>query len=235
MTLCIVGTDTSVGKTLVTGLIAKLLHNNGDTVITQKWVQTGSQNIPVDIQAHRTIMKKDLSDISTYMKAVCPYHFKFPASPHLAAEKEGTMINIDKLLTSYTALKKIFNHVLVEGSGGIMVPITRTQTFLDVLEKIAMPTLIVVKNTLGAINHSLLTIHLLKERKIPICGFITTCISPDEEADILRDNTQIISSLSGIHHLCDLPYSKKPDSLELPESLLMHLQKKFPHPRNPIF
>ena len=92
----VTGTDTGVGKTVVCGLLAKYLADSGSSVITQKWLQTGSEGFPEDIQTHLNLMGISKKDIEKHQPLVCPYAFKLPASPHLAAEVEKKSINAAK-------------------------------------------------------------------------------------------------------------------------------------------
>ena len=192
--LFITGTDTNVGKTWVTGHLAKHLAKT-QSVVTQKWVQTGSLGFSEDIQEHWRIMGTDGAEYTRYKKAMVPYTFSLPASPHLAAENEGQVIDPNKLTTAYAALCKHFSWVLVEGAGGFLTPLNRQHTLADSVEKLKLPTLIVVENKLGAINHTLLTIEALKSRRIPIVGIV---MNNREENLITEDNGRIIQELSGV-------------------------------------
>ena len=81
----ITGTDTEVGKTVVTGLLAKFLLDRGQKVITQKWIQTGCEDFPEDIASHLKLMGVAEETVAQYLPLMAPYVFKLPASPHLAA------------------------------------------------------------------------------------------------------------------------------------------------------
>lgn len=206
MTLFITGTDTHVGKTSVTGLLAYYLQTY-TTVVTQKWVQTGSTFPANDIVAHLSIMEKKTSDFAPYLKAMSPYVFSYPASPHLAAEKEGIDICIDTLLTRYRALANHFDTVIVEGSGGVLVPINDHQLMIDCVEQLSLPTIIVVANKLGCLNHTLLTIEALASRKIPVLGLVVTHLNPGEPDDIVASNLSFLRHSVSVPLLGVLPYS----------------------------
>jgi dethiobiotin synthetase len=135
---------------------------------------------------------------------------KLPASPHLAAQQEGITINPAKLTTATQALQRRFDHVLIEGAGGIMVPITQSLTLLDLVGQMKLPTLVVVKNELGCINHALLTINALAERQIPILGIVMNGEETGTPRDILDDNPGIIASLSGLPILATIGQLEDP-------------------------
>lgn len=212
MTLFISGTDTDCGKTTVTGLLARYLHEKGQQVVTQKWIQSGAPNIAQDIQRHYEIMKINPERYAAYSKAICPYIFPLPASAHLAAEQVGATIDPNRLLVSYSALSKQFKTVLVEGMGGIMVPISRSATTADILNSIPMPTLLVIRNGLGCINHALLTLSFLSEHKLPVLGTLFTRTSPGNSL-VQDDNPRIITELSGVPCFGELPFDTHIDSL----------------------
>lgn len=210
MTVFITGTSTGIGKTVVTGLIARELRRRNHTVITQKWVQTGCEGFPEDLDTHLKLMELSRDSTKPYHAAMNPYCFSLPASPHLAAEHAGTTINPAKLTTATQALQRHFNHVLIEGAGGIMVPLTPHFTLLDLVDHMKLPTLVVVKNELGCINHALLTLTALAERHIPILGIIMNTTHSDTPSDILADNPNTISRLSGVPVLAELSYMTSP-------------------------
>ena len=193
----IAGTDTGVGKTWVTGHLAKYIHTiEKKQVVTQKWVQTGSEEFSPDVREHWRIMGVSEADYAPYKKAIAPYSFSLEASPHLAAEHAGKAINPNRLLAAYSALKPQFEWVLVEGSGGIMTPYNRESTLCDLVERIKIPVLVVVANRLGAINQTLLTLEALKTRRIPIIGVMMN--RPEGESLVTQDNADIIGHLGGV-------------------------------------
>ncbi len=198
------GTDTGVGKTLVTGLLADYFAGQGLNVITQKWVQTGSSDMD-DINEHLRIQGKTSKHIQKHKHLVCPYLLKFPASPHLAAKQENRSINKTKIISSYKRLLSSFDMTIVEGVGGALVPIDGKTLVVDIVKFLKIPVIIVSGNKLGAINHTLLTVEALKSRKIPILGIVFNDMYPDQDETILRDNAKISAALSGQKVLGRLP------------------------------
>jgi dethiobiotin synthetase len=192
----VAGTDTGVGKTVVTGCLARYLSEKGYDVITQKWIQTGSlNNFAPDIKTHLDIMGRKGKDIKKYFYHVAPYVFKVACSPHLASEIEGSKINSNKIIKSFKFLSAGFDFVIVEGLGGVLVPLDKTHLLIDIVRELDLPILIVVGNRLGAINHALLTIESLKTRKLKILGLVFNNLK-NEDKDILKDNPRIIKVLS---------------------------------------
>jgi len=162
----ICGIDTDCGKTFITGLLAKQCINKGKQCITQKLVQTGcSGSIADDILEHRRIMQIPLLP-EDYNHITNPYIFKFPASPHLAAELESTIIDITKLHESIQNLSNKYEVVLCEAAGGICVPLTSSYLFSDFLQECGYPIILVSSSKLGSINHTLLSIEFCKTHNI---------------------------------------------------------------------
>ena len=203
----VTGTDTGIGKTVVTGLLARYLLNRSVNVVTQKWIQTGSDDYPEDIAVHLELMGKQKEDFEKYLPYICPYTFKLPASPHLAAEVENETIDPAKIESSFTKLTENFDTVIVEGLGGVLVPFSRNELVVDIACKLNLPVLIAAQNKLGAINHTLLTIEAVKNRGMDIVGVVFNGMVTDEENKvILEDNPRIIEELTGEKILGTLPW-----------------------------
>jgi dethiobiotin synthetase len=200
----IAGTDTDIGKTVVTGLLSGFLYKKGFNVITQKWVQTGFLHAH-DISIHLKFMNKCLP--SGYMKYTCPHIFRFPGSPNFAAGLENKRVSIPKIKHSFCVLKKHFSPVIVEGTGGLMVPLSGRCLSVDLVERFNLPVVLVVGNRLGCINHSLLSISELKKRNIDILGLVfnNCCI---ENKKILDSNPGIVEKFGKQKILGVLPHKK---------------------------
>ena len=177
---CVTGIDTDIGKTVVTGLIAKSLLDKGVKVITQKIVQTGCQGISEDIVAHRKLMGIDLYDVDR-AGLTCPYLFSYPCSPHLSAKIDGGKIDEDKIRKSTRFLLDQFDLVLLEGAGGISVPLTEDFTLLDYLEKEKYPLILVSGSRFGSINHTLNVLELAKWRSLEVAAIIYNCFAGEDE------------------------------------------------------
>ena len=142
----ITGTDTGIGKTVVSGLLAKYILEKGESVITQKWIQTGSSDMPLDIKTHLKIMGKNKDYIKGHLNDVCPYVFKFSASPHLASKIEGRLISEEKIIKSFKRLSSEFDWVIVEGTGGVLVPFSSKSLIIDLAVKLDLEVLLVAVN-----------------------------------------------------------------------------------------
>lgn len=208
----ITGTDTGVGKTVITGLLGRYLLDKGYNVITQKWIQTGSRGFPKDIDLHLRLMGKKRRDIKDYLSFVCPYTFRFASSPHLAANLERRKISAERIKKSFRFLQKRHDFVIVEGIGGALVPFNKKRLVIDIAKELKLPVLIVAENKLGAINHTLLTVEAIGKRGIKILGIIFNNKCKKANKKILKDNIRIITKLTGKPcTVCNFKYQPVPN------------------------
>ena len=169
--IAIGGIDTDAGKSIVTGLLARHLLSQGYTVCTLKLVQTGCEGIADDIRLHRQLMGQELSGFDR-QGITCPYIFPFPASPSLAARMVGKRIEEGVLNAALEKLQEHFAWVLVEGAGGLLVPLNEDLLLLDYLAKRHLPLLLVTSPRLGSINHTRLSLEAIRARKIELLGLV---------------------------------------------------------------
>lgn len=209
----VTGTDTDVGKTVVCGLLGRCLLDKGHSVITQKWIQTGASGFPTDIAVHLKLMGRKKEDIEKYLSDITPYRFRFAASPHLSAGLEKKKVNTTRIKNSFKILSKKFDFLIVEGIGGALVPLSMKKLVIDIAKELNLPVLIVAKNKLGAINHTLLTIEAVRARDMRILGIIFNSQHKKDNVIILKDNPQIIKTLTGEKMLGNLPWLKNWDLL----------------------
>ena len=211
-TFYITGIDTEIGKTIVTGKIAAYLNRIGIKTTTMKPVQTGCIGIAEDILTHRSIMgiKPDKFDEEHITN---PVVFRFPASPHLAAKLEDSSIDFELIDKSLEKLKENFDCVLIEGAGGIYVPLTRDYTSLDFVKENNFPVIIVSSPRLGSINHTMLTIETLKNAGVEIAALVYNMFPPEKD-EITKDSLGMIKHLTKKLGL-DIPFFVNPYSEKL--------------------
>ncbi len=186
---CVSGIDTDIGKTFATGLLAKSLHRSGHSVITQKLTQTGCSGIAEDIVSHRKIMDIDLLP-EDKNGLTCPYVFPKACSPHLAAELASQSIDIHHITKATETLAADYDHVILEGAGGLLVPLTREITFLDYLEQQGYPLILVTTPRLGSINHTLSALELANNRGLHVNGIVYNCYDATDEI-ITEDSRKV--------------------------------------------
>lgn len=190
-TFCICGIDTGIGKSFAVGLMARDLLYRGERVITQKIVQTGCTERSQDILVHRKLMEVGWLDVDE-KKLTCPYCFSFPGSPHLAAGLEGRSIDPAVITNAIERLQEIYDWVLLEGAGGLLVPITENMTIIDYLVTRKIPIILVTSSRLGSINHTLMSLEVIRSRNLELAGLVynTFASSPPE---IVKDSFNVFS------------------------------------------
>ncbi|UCD51170.1 MAG: dethiobiotin synthase [Phycisphaerales bacterium] len=203
----ITGTDTGVGKTMVAGLLARYLRAQGHQAVTQKWVQTGTCDFPSDLPTHLDLMDVKREAFQAYEADMNPYALELAASPHLAAAHENIRIDTRKIVASFRRLSRRFDTVIVEGAGGILVPLNRKKLFVDLVESLALPVVVVAANKLGAINHTLLTLEALRRRSITVLGVVFNTLDRQQDEIVLRDNPKIVHAFARTPILGQLPWS----------------------------
>lgn len=182
------GIDTGVGKSFATGYIAKEWNAKGIKTITQKFIQTGNEDISEDIEIHRKIagtgfLPEDESRLTM------PEIYSYPCSPHLAAEIDGRPIDLSKIEKAAEILAGQYDRVLQEGAGGLMVPLTRDLLTIDYVRNRQLPLILVTSGKLGSINHTLLSLEAIKSRGIRLHSLVFN-MYPEEEDTTISDDTQ---------------------------------------------
>ena len=188
----ICGTDTDIGKTLISSFFVKGLNS-----FYWKPIQSG-----IESQTDSQTVEK-LAQVSKKKIIKEAYVFTKPLSPHWAAEIDQKTINFDKL-----RLPKVQGSLIVETAGGLMVPITRNFLQIDQIKQWNLPVILVCKSSLGTLNHTLLSIEALKQRNIDILGLVVN-------GEKHLDNPKTLVDFSGIPIIAEFPYIKKMDSNNL--------------------
>ncbi len=162
-TYFISGIDTDAGKSYATGWLARQLAESGRTVVTQKFIQTGNIGFSEDIEVHRRIMGCGiLPDDENHDTA--RIIFSYPASAQLAARIDGKDIDLEIIDNARHRLEARYDIVLVEGAGGLMVPITDDFMAIDYARTRNLPVILVTNSRLGSINHTVLSLEAIKNR-----------------------------------------------------------------------
>ncbi len=181
--LIVTGTDTGIGKTVFAAALAAALDG-----VYWKPVQAGLEE-----ETDRAAVLR-LSGLAPERILPEAYRLKTPASPHLAAERDGIVIDPEALVLPATD-----RPLVVEGAGGLRVPLTRQMTYIDVMARWQAPVVLCARTTLGTINHSLLSIEALRTRNLPMAGI---AFIGDEN----RESERIIAELGQVRHLGRLPH-----------------------------
>ena len=208
--LFISGIDTDIGKTYATGMIAKALMQQGVNVITQKLVQTGVAinpnsgviGIADDIIIHRQLMNLPLQPCDLNF-TTCPYRYEKPASPHLATRLSGEVLDPELITSATKRLQAEYDLVLLEGAGGLLVPITEQLLILDYITAQGYPIILVTSGRLGSINHTLLSLEAIKFRGLEVHSVIYNHIhdnAAQTDAEIANSTIDFLQNYLAQHY-----------------------------------
>ncbi len=192
------GIDTGIGKTYTTGYLAKLWNEQGQKTITQKLIQTGNVDISEDIEQHREIMGMGWFP-EDQSKLTMPEIFTYPASPHLATQIDGREIDFQKIADATQQLAEKYDLVLLEGAGGLMVPLTTDLLTIDYIAEKKFPVILVSSGRLGSINHTLLSLEALKIRGLELYALAYNLNDESQDVLISQDTAAYLKSYLAQH------------------------------------
>jgi dethiobiotin synthetase len=199
--LFVTGTDTGVGKTIVTAAIATAFKACGINAGIMKPIATGTGAGLSDPDWLMSVTgAQDPPDLIT------PYRFTLPAAPLVAAAQANRPIDPTRILDAFQAILTKHDCVVVEGIGGVLVPIEPGLFVADLIKRMNVPALVVARAGLGSINHTLLTLECLRNRGVPLLGLVfNSPARPARDAD-LSETVSTILRLSGRRSFGELPY-----------------------------
>jgi dethiobiotin synthetase len=189
----VTGTDTGIGKTLVTAALAQHFRSKGLEVGVMKPVETGIKE-PADLGPDGTLLRWAAQSTDPD-DDLSPYRFALAASPYQAAKAEGTQIEPEKILNAFEKIKQGKDIVLVEGAGGLMVPLRGGFLMSDLVQEMKIPALIVTHPALGTLNHTLLTTFAARAMALTVCGFIINRMPAAPDA-IEAEAPHLLSSIA---------------------------------------
>jgi dethiobiotin synthetase len=208
----ITGTDTAVGKTFVAAGLVRAFKEKGFNVCPMKPVESGCRVRKGKLIPSDTLKLITAADVNEAVDLINPYRFRQPLAPSVAAELEGVKINRKTIFSAYNRLSKKYDLTIVEGAGGIMVPVYRTYLFLDLINDLRLPVVVVSRPGLGTINHTLLTIEAARARRIEVAGVIINCSTRGGIDISVKSNPDVIEKVGGAPVLGIIPYRKKPET-----------------------
>ncbi len=238
MIVFISGTGTDVGKTFVTGCLTVALAQKGYMPGVQKWVSTGNSAVCPDLDFIDKLVSQFVKDGAVSVPTVrppddirCPYKFSIPASPHLAAEHDKKEIDIEVIKSATYEFSQLVELLLIEGAGGLLVPIRRDFLTIDLVAQLKIPVIIVADAGLGTLNHTLLSIEACRARGIEILSVVLNHarqFNPQEDQDsceklIVQDNVSTIASIGKVDVWGPIPHS---DTYDPAVSILSGLADK---------
>jgi dethiobiotin synthetase len=214
--LLILGTDTGVGKTLVAGAISHWFAAKGKRVAVCKPAATGCVHRREGLVSEDAEFLAHCANSRHPLDVICPQRFAEPLAPAVAAERARKPLDwqaIDRAIQEMISDSEI---LIVEGVGGVMTPMDKKHTFLDVAEWLNLPAIIVARPGLGTINHTLLTCAALRQRQIKIAGIVINRYPPETPPAAEETNPRSIERWGKTTVLCLIPQVPEPIGPALP-------------------
>ena len=223
--LFITGTDTGVGKTIVTGGLAAILRARGVAVGVMKPAETGCALADGNLIPSDAAFLRTMSGVQDPLETVVPYRFREPLAPAVAAEREGAHISTPKLVEHFEKIAARYDFTLVEGAGGLLVPLNAEYLILDLIKLLKLPILIVARADLGTINHTLLTVRCARHEKVPIAGIVLNTLS-SKRSMAAKNNRNVIAGLTDVPVWGVLPFHKDAIPCESSKEKIVELIEK---------
>lgn len=219
----VTGTDTGVGKTVITVALIKAIGLLGIRACGMKPIETGCIKegdilVPLDGMFIKTIthMEETIKDIT-------PCCYESPLAPLPASEIEGVPVDFGKIQKAYTDLSKKYDAIIVEGIGGLLVPIKRDYFVLDLARDFGLPIIAVSRPDLGTLNHTMLTVNYAIKEGLNVAGIIINYNRPPGDTLAEDSNPEIIKQISPVPIIGVFPYLKDLESSTIEKAVVKNL------------
>ena len=206
----ITGTDTGVGKTLVSDALLRSLAAQYGQVVGMKPIAAGAEMVDGVMANDDVLALRAASTVVVSPRLDNPVLLPDPLSPHIAARRAGVVIDIDHIVACYQGLASLADAIVVEGAGGFHVPLSDDLTGADLAVALGLPVVLVVGLRLGCLNHALLSADAIRARGLRLVGWVANRIDPSMLAT--QDNITWLQHRLGVPMLADVPYQPTPGS-----------------------
>ena len=213
----VTGTDTGVGKTLVSAALLHFLREKGLGVCGMKPVASGCTDTINGLRNDDADRLIDASNVSADYDLICPYRFLPSIAPHIAANQENIVISNNHIVECYQRIGSSCDAVVVEGVGGWQVPLDEQKNMSGLAIELGLPVIIVVGARLGCINHALLTAESVLASGLSVAGWVFNQIDPDmQQAAAVKETLQ--GRMPGCL-IIDIPWQENPDVVEIARNI----------------
>ena len=202
----ITGTDTGVGKTIIAGAMIKVMHYFGARACAMKPIESGCGKEGDILVPHDGAFLRETAQMEDSLRLVTPCCFEHPLAPFAASEIEGKRVDIEGIRKAFHTLIRSYDAIVVEGIGGIMVPLRRDYYLVDLMKEFALPLLIVTRPGLGTINHTMLTVNYALEAGFEVAGIIINCSRPPENSLAEKTNPGVLEEICPVPIIGTFPY-----------------------------
>jgi dethiobiotin synthetase len=202
----VTGTDTGVGKTLVSGALAAEIGARGVSVGVMKPFATGARSVRGRLRSDDAWFLKSAAGVDDALDLINPIRLKPPLAPSMAAEVSKTSIDLKKVWSAYNTLCARHPTLVVEGVGGLLVPLLPRLTVADLAQKMRLPLLIVARPSLGTLNHTAMTVHVARSYGLRILGLVINASRPVRKGLAERLNPGALELFTRVPVLGEVPY-----------------------------
>lgn len=210
----VTGTDTGVGKSLVSAALMLHLRGRYARIAGMKPVAAGSMRAPNGDWTNEDVLAlQAVATVDAPRPLVNPYLLHAPVSPHIAALRDGVQLELGKIVNACNSLRALSDALVVEGAGGFRVPLSDTQDGADLALALGLPVILVVGLRLGCLNHAVLTAESISARGLRLVGWVANHIDPDMPEQAA--NIAWLQAQLKVPRLADLPYSAAPDAQQM--------------------
>lgn len=208
----VTGTDTGVGKTLVSGGLAAAFARRGYRVGVMKPFATGARTVKGRLVSDDARFLRKAAGVDDPLDLINPVCLKPPLAPTMAAEVARTKISLAPVLAAWRTLSRRHDPMIVEGVGGLLVPLVPGLTVADLARRLRLPLLIVTRPALGTLNHTALTVEVARAHGLRILGLVVNAAHPGRKGLAERLNPAALQLFTKVPVLAELPYlGKNPD------------------------
>jgi dethiobiotin synthetase len=211
--LLITGTDTGIGKTIIAASIARILHEQGHRVAVFKPAGSGCVHRREGLVSEDAELLAHCANAKHPLDLICPQRYAEPLAPAIAAERAKQPLDWETIDRSIHLMSRNSDVMIIEGIGGLLVPMDGKHTFLDVAEWLAAPAVIVARPALGTINHTLLTLQALRSRDIRIAGVVINRYPTDTPGLAEETNPRAIEKWGKVPILAIVPDTPIPKAV----------------------
>ena len=205
----ITGTDTEIGKTVVAGGLAAAIKAAGVDVGVMKPIASGGVEHKGRIVSEDAIFLKGAAQVDDALDLINPICLRQPLAPSVAAEIEGVSIGLRQIDEAFAELCQKHEFIVVEGVGGIAVPICEEMLVANLAERFQLPLLIVARPNLGTINHTVLTVEFARSYSLEICGIVLNASQEESKGLAEKTNPKELERLTNLPILGTVPFDER--------------------------
>ncbi len=219
----ITGGDTGVGKTVIAGALIRVMRMWGIQACGMKPIETGCSRVGGVLFPSDGMYLKRVARMDEAINHITPCCFETPVAPLVASEMEGSEIDIDMIKSEFGLLREKYRTVVVEGIGGVLVPIKRDYFVIDLIRELGLPLIVVSSPSLGTLNHTLLTVNYALREGIRVAGIIINFSKPSNGTIAEQTNPGILQEISPVPVIGTFPHLQNLDDEALERASLKHL------------